>query len=260
MIDDTNIQPMQPDFEQIKKRAENGKEYWSARDLCTALGYSTWQKFNRVLNKALQVAQNRGMDMGEHFNQVVEMVKLGSGTFREVDNFHLSRLACLIISENADGKKPQVQAARIYFKEQTTISELVENQVTSRILIYKTNQGETRVEVLLNGKTFWLTQKRMADLYDVDVSTINYHLGNIFETGELKEEATIRKIPIVQLEGDRQVSLLNRATNYRFIFEGYIWQKNEALVLNQSLIVLLCHFFLYAYIALVISGAFQIDT
>lgn len=46
----------------------------------------------------------------------------------------------------------------------------------------------------------------MADLYDVDVSTINYHLGNIFETGELKEEATIRKIPIVQLEGDREVN------------------------------------------------------
>lgn len=206
MTDESNIQPLQPDFEQIKKRAEDGKEYWSARDLSTVLGYSTWQKFNRVLNKALQVAQNRCMDMGEHFNQVVEMVKLGSGTFREVDNFHLSRLACLIIAENADGKKPQVQAARIYFKEQTTISELVENHVTSRILIYKTNQGETRVEVLFNGKTFWLTQKRMADLYDVDVSTVNYHLGNIFETGELKEEATIRKIPIVQLEGDREVN------------------------------------------------------
>ena len=144
--------------------------------------------------------------MSEHFNQVVEMVKLGSGTFREVDNFHLSRMACLIIAENADGKKPQVQAARIYFKEQTSISELVENQTTSRILIYKTNQGETRVDVLFNGKTFWLTQKRMADLYDVDVSTVNYHLGNIFETGELKEEATIRKIPIVQLEGNREVS------------------------------------------------------
>ena len=64
MIDDTNIQPMQSDFEQIKKTTENGHDYWSARDLSTALGYSTWQKFNRVLNKALQVAQNRGMDMG----------------------------------------------------------------------------------------------------------------------------------------------------------------------------------------------------
>jgi hypothetical protein len=201
MTDESNIQPLQPDFEQIKKRAEDGKEYWSARDLSTVLGYSTWQKFNRVLNKALQVAQNKGMDMGEHFNQVVEMVKLGSGTFREVDNFHLSRLACLIIAENADGKKSQVQAARIYFKEQTPLLELVENQISSRVLIYKTNQGETRVEVLFNGRTFWLTQKRMADLYDVDVSTVNYHLGNILETGELKESAVIRKIPITAADG-----------------------------------------------------------
>lgn len=183
MAEDTNIQPMQSDFEQIKKVTEEGKEYWSARELATALGYSTWQKFNRVLNKALKVAQDRGMDMGEHFNQMVEMVKLGSGTFREVENFHLSRLACLIIAENADNKKPQVQAARIYFKEQTSALELVENQNTSRILIYKTHQGESRVEVIFNGQTFWLTQKRMSDLYGVDVRTISYHLGEIFDSG-----------------------------------------------------------------------------
>jgi RNAse (barnase) inhibitor barstar len=76
MEKDSNIQPMQSDFEQIKKVTEKGKEYWSARELATALGYSTWQKFNRVLNKALKVAQERGMDMGEHFNQLVKMVKL----------------------------------------------------------------------------------------------------------------------------------------------------------------------------------------
>ena len=142
MEKDSNIQPMQSDFEQIKKVTDKGKEYWSARELATALGYSTWQKFNRVLNKALKVAQERGMDMGEHFNQVVEMVKL----------------------------------------------------------------GESRVEVIFNGQTFWLTQKRMSDLYGVDVSTINYHLGEIYETGELKEKATIRKIGIVQTEGEREVN------------------------------------------------------
>ena len=201
MMEETNIQPIQPDFEQIMKTAEDGREYWSARELATALGYSTWQKFNRVLNKALQVAQNRGMEMGEHFNQVVEMVKLGSGSFREVENWHLSRMACLIIAENADGKKQQVQTARIYFREQTPVLELVENQMTSRVLIYKTNQGETRVEVLFNGQTFWLSQKRMANLYTVDVSTINYHLGQIFATGELKEEAVIRKFPITAADG-----------------------------------------------------------
>lgn len=86
MTEETNIQPIQPDFEQIRKTAESGQEYWSARELATSLGYSTWQKFNRVLNKALQVAQNRGVEMSEHFNQMVEMVKLGTGRFSLPEN------------------------------------------------------------------------------------------------------------------------------------------------------------------------------
>ena len=61
-----------------------------------------------------------------------------------------------------------------------------------------TSCGDQGKEVLFNGQTFWLTQKRMADLYGVEVSTINYHLRQIYETGELKEEATIRKNWIVQ--------------------------------------------------------------
>ena len=206
MTNETNIQPMQSNFEQIKKKSADGQEYWSARDLATALGYSTWQKFSRIINKALQVAKNRGMNVGEHFNQNVEMVKLGSGAYREVENFRLSRIACLIIAENADSKKAQVQAARVYFKEQTTAAELVENQISSNVLFYKTNQGETHIEVVFNSETFWLSQKRMADLYGVDVRTINYHLTQIYESGELKEEATIRKIGIVQTEGLREVN------------------------------------------------------
>ena len=206
MDEQQNIQPMQSDFELIKKTDADGKNYWSARELSNVMGYSTWQKFNRVLNKALQVAQSRGMNISEHFNQTVEMVKLGSGTFREVDNWHLSRLACLIIAENADSKKPQVQTARQYFKEQTPATVLIESQVSSRILLYKTNQGETRIEVVFNSETFWLSQKRMADLYGVDVRTVSYHLSQIYESGELKEEATIRKIGIVQMEGEREVN------------------------------------------------------
>lgn len=206
MDEQQNIQPMQSDFEQIKKTDADGKNYWSARELSNVMGYSTWQKFNRVLNKALQVAQSRGMNISEHFNQTVEMVKLGSGTFRKVNNWHLSRLACLIIAENADSKKPQVQTARQYFKEQTPATVLIESQVSSRILLYKTNQGETRIEVVFNSETFWLSQKRMADLYGVDVRTVSYHLSQIYESGELKEEATIRKIGIVQMEGEREVN------------------------------------------------------
>ena len=197
---------MYSDFEQIKKLEEDGQEYWTSRELCNALGYSTYQKFTRILNKAIAVANGKGMNTADHFNQTVEMVKLGSGTFREVENMHLSRMACLIIAENADGKKPQVQIAREYFKQDVSSVELAINALSSNILLYKTKQGEARIEVIFNNETFWMSQKRMAELYGVDVRTVNYHLAQIYESGELQESATIRKIGIVQMEGDREVN------------------------------------------------------
>ena len=206
MIGINNISPMYSDFEQIKKLAAGGQEYWTSRELCNALGYSTYQKFTRILNKAIAVANGKGLKTADHFNQTVEMVKLGSGTYRKVENMHLSRMACLIIAENADGKKPQVQIAREYFKQEVQTTELTINALSSNILLYKTRQGEARIEVIFNNETFWMSQKRMAELYGVDVRTVNYHLAQIFESGELQESATIRKIGIVQMEGDREVN------------------------------------------------------
>ena len=204
-MENNNIPPLQSNFEQIKRLNKDGQEYWPSRDLCTALGYSTYQKFTRIINKAISIANNKGLDTAEHFNLMVEMVKLGSGAFRKVENIHLSRMACLIIAENSDSKKPQVQMAREYFKQETPATELINNSLFSNILLYKTKQGETRVEVIFNSETFWMSQKRMADLFGVDVRTINYHLGQIYESGELTKEATIRKFGIVQSEGDRDV-------------------------------------------------------
>ena len=204
-MENNNIPPLQSNFEQIKRLNKDGQEYWPSRDLCTALGYSTYQKFTRIINKAISIANNKGLDTAEHFNLMVEMVKLGSGAFRKVENIHLSRMACLIIAENSDSKKPQVQMAREYFKQETPATELINNSLSSNILLYKTKQGETRIEVIFNSETFWMSQKRMADLFGVDVRTINYHLGQIYESGELTKEATIRKFGIVQSEGDRDV-------------------------------------------------------
>ena len=201
MIEENNISPIRSDFEQIKKQNESGSEYWTSRDLCVALGYSTYQKFTRTINKAIAIASHKRLNIADHFNHMVEMVKLGSGSIRKVENIHLSRMACLIIAENADGNKPQVQMAREYFRQETPTTELLSHSLLSNILLYKTKQGETRIEVIFNSETFWMSQKRMADLFGVDVRTINYHLGQIYESGELPKEATIRKIGIVQSEG-----------------------------------------------------------
>lgn len=206
MTANNNIFPMQSDFERIKKLTDDGQEYWTSRELYVAMGYSTYQKFSRVIGKAMEVAKSKGMDVNDHFNQMVEMVRLGSGTFREVENLHLSRMACMIIAENADSKKPQVKMAKKYFSPQVTATEPLENSLSSNILLYKTKQGEARIEVIFNNETFWMSQKRMAELYGVDVRTVSYHLSQIYESGELKEDATIRKIGIVQIEGEREVN------------------------------------------------------
>jgi hypothetical protein len=74
------------------------------------------------------------------------------------------------------------------------------------IILYTTPDGAARVEVFFQEETFWLNQRRMAELFEVEVNTINYHLKEIYASGELQEAATIRKIRIVQNEGGRSVS------------------------------------------------------
>lgn len=74
------------------------------------------------------------------------------------------------------------------------------------IIFYTTPDGAVHIEVFFQDETFWLSQKKMAELFDVDVRTVNEHLKNIFKTNELAEDATIRKIRIVQKEGSRNVA------------------------------------------------------
>ncbi|MEY4905965.1 MAG: hypothetical protein RLZZ292_3780 [Bacteroidota bacterium] len=74
------------------------------------------------------------------------------------------------------------------------------------ILLYSTANGTVKVEVLYEDETFWLNQKRMAELFGVESHTITYHLKEIFKSGELDESSTTRKIRVVQKEGNREVS------------------------------------------------------
>src|SRR5690625_3351209 len=73
------------------------------------------------------------------------------------------------------------------------------------ILIYQTEDGNTKIDVRLENETVWMTQKAIAELYQKGVNTINEHIKNIYAEGELQESATIRKNRIVQTEGKREV-------------------------------------------------------
>jgi hypothetical protein len=77
---------------------------------------------------------------------------------------------------------------------------------SSEIVFYQGEDGRSRIQVRLDGGTVWLTQRLLAELFQKDVRTINEHIQNIFEEGELDPGATIRKFRIVQTEGRRAVS------------------------------------------------------
>ncbi|MER2515793.1 MAG: virulence RhuM family protein [Candidatus Accumulibacter phosphatis] len=82
--------------------------------------------------------------------------------------------------------------------------KLIRNS-TAEFLIFTTQAGEQSIEARYADETVWLTQKLMAELFAVDVRTVNEHLKNIYENGEVQHEATIRKFPTVQTEGYREV-------------------------------------------------------
>lgn len=76
----------------------------------------------------------------------------------------------------------------------------------NEILLYTSPAGKVKIDVYFEDETFWLSQKKMSELFEVTVSTINEHLQNVFVTGELIQSATVRKFRIVQTEGQREVA------------------------------------------------------
>ena len=73
------------------------------------------------------------------------------------------------------------------------------------MILYQAPERSVRVEVLYESETFWLNQKRIAELFGVDLRTVSYHLGEICSSGELLQDRTLRKIWRVQTEGSREV-------------------------------------------------------
>ena len=80
------------------------------------------------------------------------------------------------------------------------------NEFNNSIIIYQPNTNQPAIDVRLESETVWLSQRQMAELFDVDVRTISEHLSNVFSSGELEKEATIRKFRIVRHEGTRNVT------------------------------------------------------
>ena len=187
---------MQSPFEAIKETDAEGREWWNSRKLARLLGYLKYWNFERLMDKvATFLQQEKGLDLKEHMVEIEEMAQLNNGGWRQVKSIKLSRTACIAIATNADKKKPIVKAAREYFTSEMTSTE-VATSIEGNVLIYRSSTGKVNVNVLFSNETFWLSQKRMSELYAVTIPDINYHLKQLDESGEVQLSTAIKKILI----------------------------------------------------------------
>ena len=208
MDKDNNIPELQSPFEQLREVDVEGKEWWNSRKLARVMGYGKYWNFERVMAKAQAWVTQKGYHLGEHFEEFTEMAELGNGGVREVISIKLSRAACMAIAINADPKKDMVKVAQEYFSA-TMTSDVVVRSMESTILLYKGVRGKTQVQVVFDTNTFWLSQQRMAELFGVTVPTINYHLDQINQSGEIHLSDAIRKILIPSDKWSGEVMMYN---------------------------------------------------
>jgi DNA-damage-inducible protein D len=107
----------------------DGLDFWFARDLQELLGYSKWENFLKVIEKAKTACENVDLKVEDHFANTVRAVNMPNGGIREVDDFFLTRYACYLIAQNGDSSKEPIAFAMNYFAIQTRKQEILEKRI-----------------------------------------------------------------------------------------------------------------------------------
>jgi DNA-damage-inducible protein D len=107
----------------------NEVECWNARALSVLFGYTDWRNFQNVIDKAKDACKNSGEQPENHFVDITKMVKIGSGTAREVEDIALTRYACYLVAQNGNPAKAEVAFAQTYFAVQTRKQEMIEQRM-----------------------------------------------------------------------------------------------------------------------------------
>lgn len=122
------IQDVMGLLEKAKRLSSRRVEFWSARDIQSALAYGEWRNFESVIQKAMAACKGAGVNPANHFVETAKMVGIGSDATRSQKDYLLTRYACYLVAMNGDATKPEIGAAQTYFAVQTRRMELRDQQ------------------------------------------------------------------------------------------------------------------------------------
>lgn len=115
-------------FEEVASDLD-GIDCWSARELKNLLGYSKWENFEKVIEKAKEACTNAGEEVSYHFPDIRKTIKMPKGAEKEINDILLTRYACYLVAQNGDSRKIEISFAQNYFAIQTRRAELVEQRL-----------------------------------------------------------------------------------------------------------------------------------
>lgn len=114
-------------FEDIKHINAFGQEVWYARELSRGLDYNDFRNFELTIFKAMDACKNSGNEIADHFGDFTEMVPIGSGAYRGVKSYQMTRYACYLIVMNGDSHKDVIALGQTYFAVKARQQELIED-------------------------------------------------------------------------------------------------------------------------------------
>jgi DNA-damage-inducible protein D len=164
MRDNDIVKNQHETFESIRHFDEQGNEYWLARQLAKVLEYSEYRHFLPVIEKAKEACANSNHPVKDHFEDILEMVEIGSRAKRPIRDVRLSRYACYLIVQNGDPSKPVIANGQTYFAIQTRRQELTDEKRFAQL-------SEDDRRLLLRGELTYHNKALTAAAKDAGVET-----------------------------------------------------------------------------------------
>ena len=128
----------------------NGVECWSARELQKLLGYSKWENFEKVIEKAKESCKNAEEKVLNHFPDIRKTISMPKGAEKDITDILLTRYACYLVGQNGDSRKEEISFAQNYFAVQTRRAELVEKRLLENERV-KAREKLSQTEKKLSG-------------------------------------------------------------------------------------------------------------